>query len=170
MIRLTNPQAERSPHVQDPDVSVTSPPPGLGVPAAVVYRGITAYRITDRDGHFLAVGSEFTATSGGVATVTSLARGPEYNGTSKVLICWTQHTVPAWIGQEHAYNDHVLGLKVERIFEDLTQPQAEGLACVRCTETFAHAAPRIPAGITVNGVLVFGCGPLHAPVCDVVER
>jgi hypothetical protein len=46
------------------------------------------YLITDRDGNPVTAGSKITSFRGEAATFVSLERGPEYNGTSKVVVRW----------------------------------------------------------------------------------
>lgn len=71
----------------------------------IEFRG-RLYRVTREDGTQVHLGSTVTSLRGDEATFLGLERGPEHNGTSKVLVEWTTD------GYTNSYYHTVFGLTV----------------------------------------------------------
>lgn len=72
---------------------------------------MSTYRVTDANGHEVVEGSQITDFRGDPATFVQVSRGPEYNGTSKVI-------VKDPCGNSHEYYERVFGLTVETIDDE----------------------------------------------------
>lgn len=78
---------------------------------------MTIYRVTNEDGAEVRRGDEVINFRGEVATFCYVSRGPEYNGTAKVIV-----TDPC--GNAHEYYERVFKLTVE-VVQNAAEPVAE---------------------------------------------
>ena len=68
------------------------------------------YRVTDKNGHEIRKGDIVTSFRGEAHTFVMVSRGPEYNGTAKVIV-----RNPANASRTLEYYERVFDLKVEAV-------------------------------------------------------